>query len=66
MKKIMFKNLIEKYIEVGMPRVASTSTGTVTSSSAKNFAYLLIGKHRAAGLKFFDDDKGDGHIVRRD
>jgi integrase len=62
----MFNSLIEKYIEAGLPRVASTSIGNLTSSSAKNFCYHLIGTKRTQKLKFFDDENGDGHVVRRD
>ena len=63
-KRLMFKQLIEKYIEAGMPRVAST--GTLTHRSAKGNCYLLIGKRRTAKLKFYDDEKSNGIIVRRD
>ena len=63
-KKMVFKQLVEKYIEAGMPRVATT--GTLTHRSAKGNCYLLIGRKRTSKLKFYDDAKGNGIIVRRD
>ena len=57
MKKMMFKQVIEKFIEAEMPRVEGV--GRMTCRSAKCMSYLLIGKKRTAKLKFFDDNKGN-------
>ena len=63
-QKIHFRGLIEKYIEANMPRVKNI--GTQTSKSAKQNCYYVIGSKRTAKVKFYDDDKGNGNIVRRD
>ena len=63
-QKQLFKQVIEKYIEADMPRVAGT--GTMTHDSAQDLCYILIGKKRTSKLKFYDDEKSNGHILRRD
>jgi|TARA_B100001971_G_C18246556_1_gene574693 integrase len=64
MKKMMFKGLIEKFIEAELPRVETT--GNLTCRSAIKLSYSLIGAKRVAKLKFFDDEKGNGNIRRKD
>ena len=64
MKRLMFKQVIEKFIEAEMPRVEGV--GRITCKSAKCMAYKLIGKKRVAKLKFFDDNKGNGNVSRKD
>ena len=61
---MVFKQVIEKFIEAEMPRVEGV--GRITCKSAKCMAYKLIGKKRVAKLKFFDDNKGNGNVRRKD
>ena len=60
----IFQQLIQKYVEAEFPRVKDI--GNTTHRSAQSMSYKLIGRKRTSKLKFYDDDKGCGHILRKD
>ena len=62
--KSIFQKLIQKYVEAEFPQVKGF--GNCTHDSAQSMSYKLIGKKRTKKLKFYDDDKGSGHVLRKD
>ncbi len=60
----IFQKLIQKYVEAEFPRVKDI--GNTTRRSAQSMSYALIGRKRTKKLKFYDDDKGSGHVLRKD